>query len=32
LLKRDEGPETENDSGIAQVDDEDDDEDKIIEV
>ncbi|KAF9649195.1 DUF383-domain-containing protein [Thelephora ganbajun] len=32
LLKRDEGPETENDSGVVGVDDEDEDDDKITEV
>ena len=32
LLKRDEGPETENDPGVVQADDEEEDDDKIIEV
>ncbi|KAF9785259.1 DUF383-domain-containing protein [Thelephora terrestris] len=32
LLKRDEGPQTENDSGVVQADVEDEDDDKIIEV
>lgn len=33
LLKRDEGPETESDSGVViQEDDEDEDDGKIVEV
>ena len=32
LLKRDEGPGTDNDPGVVQVDDDEEDDDKIIEV